>query len=55
MRGGVLLLRRDDDGAPHFTLYPLERVGAASASVSARERHIGTRDHIDGSSPSASN
>jgi len=31
MRGGVLLLRRDDDGAPHFTLYPLERVGAASA------------------------
>lgn len=28
MRGGVLLLRRDDDGAPHFTLYPLERVGA---------------------------
>jgi len=30
MRGGVLLLRRDDDGAPHFTLYPLVRTGVSS-------------------------
>jgi hypothetical protein len=31
MRGGVLLLRRDDDGAPHFTLYPLLKVGVSSS------------------------
>lgn len=29
MRGGVLLLRLDEDGAAHFSLYPLQTVGAA--------------------------